>query len=63
MQTVAERIKRYRLLAEEVRTAGESMETADARAVLIRMADNYEKLADQLETLGSPSGETPTGTE
>jgi hypothetical protein len=44
------RIRRYRLLAEEIRTAGEGMQTG-SRQDLFRIADNYELMADQLERL------------
>lgn len=44
------RAQRYRLLAEEIRTAAEGMRTT-SRLDLVRIADNYDLLADQLERI------------
>jgi len=60
LRNAAARAKRYRLLAEEVRTAAEGMQTA-SRHDLLRIAETYETLAAQLERPGLPGSESDTG--
>jgi hypothetical protein len=62
MPTPAERLKRYRLLADEIRTASEDMRNADARIALIRIADSYDLLAGDIEMREKRTRQTPTGT-
>ena len=54
-----QRIKRWRARAEEVRVNAEVMRDASARQTLLRVAEQYELLADsaerQLIGLGAPS--------
>ena len=49
MRTREERIKTYRLRAEEIRTAAENMRHAESRATFLRIARDYELMADNLE--------------
>jgi hypothetical protein len=48
----AKRVKRYRLLAEEIRSAACSMKT-ESGETLLRMAKDYDALADHLECLAT----------
>jgi hypothetical protein len=54
-----QRIKRWRARAEEVRVNAEVMRDATARQTLLRVAEQYDLLADsaerQLTGLGGPS--------
>ena len=45
-----QRASRYRVRAEEIRTAAETMSHTDSRAALIRLADSYDRLASKIET-------------
>lgn len=48
----AKRAIRYRLLAEEIRSSAEEMQ-AENRLTLLRLARDYETLADHLESLNA----------
>ena len=56
---VLQRIKRWRARAEEVRVNAEDMHDPETRQTLLRIAHQYELLADgaerQLTGLGPPS--------
>lgn len=45
-----QRACRYRVHAEEIRTAAETMSHTDSRSALIRLADSYDRLASKIET-------------
>jgi len=47
----AERARRWHAKAEEVRTAAESMGSESARHTLLRLAHDYDALAESLELL------------
>jgi hypothetical protein len=47
----AERAHRWRAKAEEIRTAAESMDSESARHTLLRLAHDYDALAESLELL------------
>jgi hypothetical protein len=47
----AERAHRWRAKAEEIRTAAESMDSESARDTLLRLAHDYDALAESLELL------------
>jgi hypothetical protein len=49
MQFVVIRVQRYRLLAQELRTASKSMKTPTGQATYTTLAENYDHLADWLE--------------
>lgn len=49
MSTPAERAKTYRLRAEEVRTAADGMRHEVSRATLLRIACDYDLMADHFE--------------
>jgi hypothetical protein len=49
VRTREERIETYRLRAEEVRTAAESMRHPESRATFLRIARDYHLMADNLE--------------
>jgi hypothetical protein len=49
MRTTADRAKTYRLRAVELRAAGDSMRHAASREAFMRMARDYELMADHLE--------------
>jgi hypothetical protein len=46
-----ERARQFRMKAEELRTACELVRHRDVRSSFLRMADSYDRLADQLEGL------------
>jgi hypothetical protein len=46
----AQRAKRYRLLADEIRNSADGMKT-ESRLVLLRLADDYDLLAEKLDTI------------
>ena len=48
MRTPAERIKTYRLRAAEVRTAAENMSPSVNRETMLRIARDYELMADNV---------------
>lgn len=48
-QGSAERAKRYRAHAEEIRTTAEDIKHPESRAALLRLAETYERLASKLE--------------
>ena len=45
----AERAKRYRAHAEEIRATAEEIKHPESRAALLRLAQTYERLAARLE--------------
>jgi hypothetical protein len=49
-QGSAERAKRYRAHAVEIRTTAEEIKHPESRAALLRLAETYERLAVKLET-------------
>jgi len=49
------RITRLRNLAEEARTHAEAMSNSDSRQTMLRLADSYEDLARQAQSLASHS--------
>ncbi len=49
MRTREERVTTYRLRAEEIRTAAESMRHAESRAAFLRIARDYDLMADNLD--------------
>ena len=49
-QGSAERAKRYRAHAEEIRSTAEEIKHPESRAALVRLAETYERLAAKLET-------------
>jgi len=59
----SDRVRRWRVKADEVRTAAESMSSGSARHTLLRLAHDYEALAESLELLirERPSRERGTG--
>jgi hypothetical protein len=57
MQSIlAARAERYRLMAEEIRTAADALAYRESRRALAGIADNYELLAAQLEHLMAREG-------
>jgi len=48
-ETSAERAKRYRAHAEEIRSAAAEIKHPESRAALFRLAATYERLAARLE--------------
>jgi hypothetical protein len=44
-----DRARRFRALAEELRTCAEGMSNPDARQTMIRLAESYELMADHAE--------------
>lgn len=62
MSTPAERIRRYRSLAEEIRTSADEMRNGEPKAVLLRIADNYDQMADSLEARLAGKSQTPKAT-
>lgn len=50
MRTREERVTTYRLRAEEIRTAAENMRHAESRATFLRIARDYDVMADNLES-------------
>ncbi|HWI28136.1 MAG TPA: hypothetical protein VN668_14275 [Stellaceae bacterium] len=55
--------RRWRLRAEELRTIADNCSTPEARAPLLRLAKDYELLAERAEARAAASRdrETPTG--
>jgi hypothetical protein len=49
MRTREERVTTYRLRAEEIRAAAENMRYPDSRATFLRIARDYDLMADNLE--------------
>lgn len=49
MSTPSERVRGYRLRAEEIRTAAENMREGVNRATLLRIARDYELMADNID--------------
>jgi len=45
----AQRAKRYRGQAVEIRAVAEDVKHPESRAALFRLADSYERLADKLD--------------
>ncbi len=50
-----DKAKRYRMRAEEIRTAAESLHLLSARESMLRIANAYDLLADQAERAERPS--------
>jgi hypothetical protein len=48
------RARYYRLKAEELRTAADGMDHAQARLTILRLADNYDRLADTMDGVTPP---------
>jgi hypothetical protein len=48
----SERARRFRSLAEELRAVADDMRDAKSRERFVRMAENYEHLADVVEATG-----------
>jgi len=46
-----QRASRYRVRAEQIRAAAQSMSHTDSRSALIRLADSYDRLASKIETV------------
>jgi hypothetical protein len=53
MQTPAERVRAYRLRAEELRAASESTIYPDIRETFLRIARDYDLIADNIEAAHS----------
>jgi hypothetical protein len=51
MNTPEERARMYRLKAEEIRTAAEDMHHPETRTGFLRIARDYDLMADNIETL------------
>lgn len=51
----ARQIRAYQLRAEEIRTVSETTKDKRCKEALIRMANEYERLARLLEQLDTPS--------
>jgi hypothetical protein len=49
----AQRAKRYRGQAVEIRAVAEDVKHPESRAALFRLADSYERLADKLDNSGA----------
>jgi len=49
-----QRANRYRVRAEEIRSAAETMSHLDSRNALIRLAESYERLASKIEFGSQP---------
>jgi hypothetical protein len=49
VDTPEERARKYRLRAEETRTAAEESHSPETRATFLRIASDYEDMADHLE--------------
>lgn len=45
------RIEQYRNRAEELRQIAETMKDKDARATMLRVANDYENMADRLQDI------------
>ena len=58
-----ERAKRYRLRAEECRTAGEGMSSRESHEIFRHIAADYDLLADTTEARArrAPAQHTPRG--
>ncbi len=54
---VSQRACAFKLLAEEVRTAAESMHSKDARMQMLRIAESYEHMAAILESIARQRSE------
>jgi hypothetical protein len=51
MNTPEQRARTYRLKAEEIRTAAEDMHRPETRTGFLRIARDYDLMADNIETL------------
>jgi hypothetical protein len=49
-ETSAERARRYRANAEEIRSAASDIKHPESRAALLRLASTYERLVARLES-------------
>jgi hypothetical protein len=54
MRTPRERVKNYRSRAEEIRTAAEDMKQPESRATFLRIARDYDLMADHIEAKHPP---------
>jgi IS1 family transposase len=50
MMTPEDRVRHYRLRAEEIRTAAADSHNSDTRATFLRIARDYELMAENVET-------------
>jgi hypothetical protein len=55
----AKRARRWRDKSEELRAAAESLKSESARHTLLRLAEDYDALAESLEALREPRAEVP----
>lgn len=55
-----ERAERYRKRAKEIRATAEEMANEESRRILLRLARDYDVLADRIEKTGDngPTGKT-----
>ena len=55
--------RRWRMRAEELQPIADNCKTAEARAIFLRLADDYELLAERAEARATAQRdrETPTG--
>lgn len=49
LESPSDRLRRFRSLAAEIRVAADAMIDQDARRTMVRLADNYDSLADHIE--------------
>ena len=55
MRPPQERVKSYRSRAEEIRAAAEGMTQPDSRATFLRIARDYDLMADHIEAKHPPA--------
>ncbi len=51
MGDILGQVQRWRMKADELRTAAESLSNAVAQDAVLEMADGYDRLADNMEDL------------
>jgi len=54
--------KHWRARAEEARVVAQSLGDAECRRMMLQVAHDYERLADQAERRGKPVGHRPART-